>query len=477
MILSIKENKLIVTNAHPDFGNYFIYKTSYSYFDLNTGRPSVEVIERVAFTPTQDGWEFPTSQWIYSVMSAAQEFGEKLENPEILLNFKNPNGLIKDPYHLWGNQIDCLNKMTSYKHGIGILRTGAGKTTMISVLAKNLLDAGKKVIVMAPTNAVLHEIRDRFTSDFDIDCKYYFDPDKNIQFLNPKGFFKSKEFWHKDKYWRDIDCIIMDEVENCMNEKFLRVLEKIPAVKNMYGFSGTAHKVKGTEVVFKKAENMSDNEINLISQLGLTSWYEKPEDIKLNIIKIQPNLVFDKFENTDEMFNQVQVSFAGNEQLHEIIEKLFTLGTFKNLFIPFTSRVAIAKFLETSKRPIGMITGSGCQYRLIPGTELINCDLPFLKSLMKEEKIEIALSSVSGFAGVDYPDNWDSSLANSIGNNANRLVQAAGRVARAKNKEFNYIYIPSKGTVPVYTKQLKTGVKLMSEYYSQGKVTHSVIKL
>lgn len=477
MILSIQNDKLIVTNAHPDFGNYFIYKTSFSYFDLNTGRPSVEVIERVAFTPTDEGWEFPTPQWVYSVMNAAKEFGETLENPEFLLNFKNPEGLIKDPYHLWGNQIECLNKMTSYKHGIGILRTGAGKTTMISILAKNLIDQGKKVIVMAPTNAVLHEIRDRFTSDFGIDCKYYFDPEKQINFLNPKGYFKSNGFWHRDAYWQDIDCIIMDEVENCMNEKFLRVLEKIPAVKNMYGFSGTAHKVKGTEVEFKKGQILSDNEINLLSQLGFTSWYEKPEDVALNIIKVEPPIVFEKLEEDDEVFNKIQILFAGNEQVHETIEKLFAMNQFKNLFIPFTSRVAIAKFLEISQRPIGMITGSGCQYRLIPGTELIKCDLPFLKGLMKNGDIEIALSSVSGFAGVDYPDNWDSSLANSIGNNANRLVQAAGRVARAKNKEFNYFYILGKGNVPVYNKQLKTGVKLMKEYYSEGKVTLKTIKV
>lgn len=67
---------------------------------------------------------------------------------------------------------------------------------------------------------------------------------------------------------------------------------------------------------------------------------------------------------------------------------------------------------------------------------------------MKDELIEIALSSVSGFAGVDYPKNWNSSLANSIGNNVNRHVQAAGRVARAEGGIFYYFYILGKGTYP-----------------------------
>jgi hypothetical protein len=160
-----------------------------------------------------------------------------------------------------------------------------------------------------------------------------------------------------------------------------------------------------------------------------------------------------------------------------MIEKLFTEGHVKNLFIPFTSRVAIAKFIEMTDRPVGMITGSGCQYRFKKEDPLINCDLPFLKSLMKDGLIEIALSSVSGFAGVDYPDNWDSSLANSIGNNANRLVQAAGRVARAKEKIFNLFYCMGKGKVPVYNKQIKAAVKLMGDYYSEGTVTKKTIKL
>ena len=96
---------------------------------------------------------------------------------------------------------------------------------------------------------------------------------------------------------------------------------------------------------------------------------------------------------------------------------------------------------------------------------------------MRDGLIEIALSSVSGFAGVDYPDNWNSSLANSIGKNANRLVQAAGRVARAKEKKFNYFYSLAKGRVPVYNTHVKTGVKLMSDYYSEGNVTKKVITL
>jgi hypothetical protein len=410
-------------------------------------------------------------------MSAAKEFGLKLDNPEVLDSFKIPGGLIKDPYHLWENQVECLNKLTSYAHGIAILRTGAGKTTMISVLAKNLLDQGKKVLVMAPTNAVLHEIRDRFMNDFDINCKYYFDPTKNIQFLNPKGFFKSNGFWHRDEYWDDIDCIIMDEVENCMNERFLRALERIGVVKSMYGFSGTAHKIKGTELFFNRNSNHSDNEINLISQFGFTSWYEKPSDIDLNLIQIKPDLDINIPDVKDGMFDAIQVELAGNESYHSMIEKLFTEGHVKNLFIPFTSRVAIAKFIEMTDRPVGMITGSGCQYRFKKGDPLINCDLPFLKSLMKDGLIEIALSSVSGFAGVDYPDNWDSSLANSIGNNANRLVQAAGRVARAKEKIFNLFYCMGKGKVPVYNKQIKAAVKLMGDYYSEGTVTKKTIKL
>lgn len=478
MKLTIVDKKLIVSNIPREFGNEFIYKTSYSYFDMNMGRLSVEVIERIAFEVLKEGfWEFPTAQWIYPVMAAAKRVGLSIENPEILNEFRNEGGLIKDPHHLWGNQIDCLNKLTSYSHGIAILRTGAGKTTMISVLAKNLLDAGKKVLVMAPTNAVLHEIRDRFMGDFDVNCKYYFDPTKNIQFLNPKGFFKSNGFWHKDEYWDDIDCIIMDEVENCMNDKFLRAIERIGKVKNMYGFSGTAHKLKGTEVFFQTGTNHTDNEINLISQFGFTSIYEKPTDIDLNLVQIKPDLDINIPDVKDGMFDAIQVEIAGNDSYHEMIEKLFSEGHVRNLFIPFTSRVAIAKFIEKTTRGVGMITGSGCQYRLAGTENLINCDLPFLKSLMKSGDIELALSSVSGFAGVDYPDNWNSSLANAIGNNANRLVQAAGRVARAKEKAFNLFYCMGKGKVPVYNKHVKSAVKLMGDYYSEGKVTKKVLNL
>lgn len=502
MHLSLKGKKLLVTGASDDFGNEFIYKTAYSYYDLNLGRTNVEIIERVAFEVSKEGWEFPTLQWLYAIELAAIRTGEPIDNPEFLGEINTQGGLLLNTHHLWGNQIECLNKLTSKKHGIAIMRTGAGKTTMISVLAKNLLDAGKKVIVMAPTNAVLHEIRGRFEEDFGVDCKYYFDPEKQIQFLNPKGFFKSNAFWHRDAYWKDVDCIIMDEVENCMNERFLRAIEKISRVEHIYGFSGTASRREGTELNFIKGGNHTDNEINLVSQLGGTSWYEKPVDIELNIIRIKPDINFNlppsneydlldwevaNIDNeevlsrpkwkVDNAFNLIQIYFAGSSQLHNTVNNLFKSNYINNLFIPFTSRVAISKFAEISNRSIGTITGSGFQYRINKGDPWITVNLKEFKELMGSNTFDLVLASSAGFAGFDGSKNWDSALINSIGNNASQQVQSLGRVARSADKKMNCYYMLGKYNPPVYNKQLKNAIRLMKNYYSEGVVNEKVVIL
>lgn len=478
MKLEIRDNKLYLINAPNELGNQFIYKYPYKYSHPFLHKQITELIDKVPFYLCKNGdWEFPTVQWVYPIMRILAKNGHKIENPEILSQFSNPKGLLRNPYHLWDNQVKCINGLTSKSHGIAILRTGAGKTTMISVLAKNMLDQGLKTLVMAPTNGVLHEIRDRFSGDFGIDCKYYFDDTKKIHFVNPRGMFRSNKFWLHDPYWQDVDCIIMDEVESCMNDMFIKVLERIPRPKYMYGFSGTANKVTGGKLDFTTGGTHTDNELSLISYLGWTSWYEKPKDRILNIKRIRPQFDFGEVTKDikNDPFNQVPIKMASNQKYHDLINKLFEEKHVKNLFIPFVSRVAIDEFLKLSDKKIGLITGSGCQLVLTPQTEPVKCSLPELKEHAKKEKLDIIIGSRSAFAGIDFPPNWDSSLANPIGNLANSSVQAAGRVSRAK--EFNLLWFTCKGNIPVFNPQVRNTVKLMKNYYSQSIVNESEIKL
>lgn len=477
MELKIENKKLILVNAPDSLGDKFIYKYPHTTHNPFLGRQSTELIDRIPFYLKENKtWEFPTVQWVYPVMSTITQAGLNISNPEFLDQFRHPGGLLKDPHHLWDNQIKCMNTLTSRSHGIAILRTGAGKTTMISVLAKNLYDAGLKILVMAPTNGVLHEIRDRFSSDFNLDCSHYFDKTKKIHFVNPKGMFKSNKFWLHDPYWQDVDAIIMDEVESCMNPSFLRVLERIPRPKYMYGFSGTANKVTGGKLMFTPGGTHTDNELDLISHLGYTAWYEKPEDRIVNFKRITPSLklgVITKKERADA-FNKIPIKLASHPLYHKVIDKLFTDNHVKNLFIPFVSRVAINEFLKLTKRKVGLITGSGFQLALTPQGTPQKCTLNDIKEKAKINEIDLILGSRSAFAGIDFPPNWDSSLANAIGNLANSSVQAAGRVSRAK--EFNMFYFTCRGDVPVFNTQVRGAVKLMKAYYSESKITESTIK-
>jgi hypothetical protein len=446
--------------------------------DYSIGRQRTRYIDRIPFTEDSKGrWEFDTPQWIFSIMSLANSEGIILENPEILDTFKVEGSLLSNPYHLFPEQINCMKGLTSKTHGIAILRTGAGKTTMISVLAKNMLDKGLKVLVMAPSNGVLHEIRDRFASEFKIDCKYYFDDTKKIHFVNPRGMFRSNKFWLHDPYWQDVDCILFDEVESCMNDLFLRVLDNIPAPKYMYGFSGTANKVTGGVLNFTPGGKHTDNELNLISYLGWTAWYEKPKDRKVNFKRITPSLKLGALtkEEYEDPFNKVIIKLAKHPLYHRLIKSLFDDGHVKNLFIPFVSRVAIDEFLKLSPFRIGLITGSGFQLVLTPQGTPQKCTLDELKEQAKNMKLDIILGSRSAFAGIDFPPNWDSSLANAIGNLANSSVQAAGRVSRAK--EFNMFWFTCRGTVPVFNSQVRNSVKLMKTYYSESETTDSKINL
>lgn len=480
MKIELKNDKCYLTNISKEeesLGNDFIYKYPHKYHDYYSGRMQTRYIDRIPFIldESTNSWEFPTTQWAYPVMKLLKEKGITIENPEALNSLKNTKSLVSNPYHLWSNQIDCLDKVTSYKHGISILRTGAGKTTMISVLAKNMLDKGIKTLVMAPTNGVLHEIRDRFSKDFKIDCKYYFDETKKIHFINPRGMFRSNKFWLHDPYWQDVGCIIFDEVENCMNDLFLRVLDRIPSPEYMYGFSGTANKVTGGKLEFNPGGKHTDNELNLISYLGWTSWYEKPKDRKVNFIRITPSLKLGPLtkEEKEDPFNKVVIKVASHPDYHRIIESLFKDNHVKNLFIPFVSRVAIDEFLKLTKFRVGLITGSGFQKVLVPQSDPVKCTLDDIKDLAKNNSLDIILGSRSAFAGIDFPPNWNSSLANAIGNLANSSVQAAGRVSRAT--EFNMFWFTCRGNVPVFNTQVRGAVKLMKTYYSESKTTDKQI--
>lgn len=477
MTVEIENNKLYLSDVDNDLGDKFIYKYPHQYHDFAAGRMVTRYIDRIPFSvDDKDRWVFPTPQWIFPIMDIAVKEKLTLNNPEILDRFKVKDKLLSNNYHLWDNQVKCLEEVTSKSHGIAILRTGAGKTTMISVLAKNALDKGLKVLVMAPSNGVLHEIRDRFSKDFKIKCKYYFDDTKKIHFINPRGMFRSNKFWLHDPYWQDIDCIIFDEVESCMNEMFLKVLNRIPSPKFMYGFSGTANKVTGGKLEFNPGGKHTDNELNLISYLGGTTWYEKPKDRIVNFKRIEPSLKIGEItkEDREDPFNKIPIKVASTDNYHKLIKKLFTDGHVKNLFIPFVSRVAINEFLKRTPFKVGLITGSGFHKVMTPQSEPEKCTLDDIKELASKNKIQLILGSRAAFAGIDFPPNWDSSLANAIGNLANSSVQAAGRVSRAK--EFNMFWFTCRGQVPVFNQQVRGAVKLMKQYYSESKTTDTKIK-
>lgn len=478
MKIEIENNKIYLSNVeNTSLGDEFIYKYPQTYMDFYTNKPKTRLIDRIPFKEDKlKRWEFPSTQWLYSIKKLSQEKKWVIENPEVFDGLKSPINLLPKTYHLWANQITCLNEMLSFRHGIGILRTGAGKTTMISVLTKNLIDLGFKVLVMAPTNGVLQELRDRYKKDFNVKCDHYFDPKEKLHFVNPRGMFKSNKFWLHDPYWKDIDCIIFDEVENCMNDMFLRVLDRIPSPTYMYGFSGTANKVTGGILEFTPGKVLNDNHLNLLTYLGWTSRYEKPEDRILNIIRIEPSLdlgVITK-EDREDPFNKIVIKLASNKDYHSLIKKLFDTKKVRNLFIPFVSRVAISEFLKLTPFRVGLITGSGCQTVLVPQTDPVKCTLDELKDLAKNNKLDIIIGSRSAFAGIDLPPNWNSSLANAIGNLANSSVQAAGRVSRAT--EFNLFWFTCKGKVPVFNTQVRSTIKLMKSYYSESEVIEKNIK-
>ena len=480
MKLILKDKTIVIESPVKGLEEEFVYLYPHKYMDYYSRRIKTKNLKRVPFIKLNDGsLKFPTEQWIYTIKNIIDKNNWTIDNPEIykIFSINKKESLIENRYHLWDSQIKCLETLTEKPHGIAILRTGAGKSEMISVLAKNALDKKLKVVVMAPSSGVLQELKDRFSNTFNIDVNYYFDNSKDIQFINPKGLFRSSKFWIHDEYWKDIDVIIFDEVESCMNEKFFNVLDNIPKIKFMYGFSGTANKATGGVLKFNPGKLHSENEINLISYLGLTGWYEKPEDRIVNFVRIGPSLKLGDLTKAEraDAWNKVPVKIASNKNYHKIIETLFNEGHVKNLFIPFISRVAIAEFLKNTKRKVGLITGSGFQLVLVPGSKPTKSTLEEIKEKAKSGEIDIILGSKSAFAGIDFPPNWDSSLANSIGNMANASVQAAGRVSRAK--EFYLYYFTCRGNVPVFNTQIRQTVKLMKEYYSESEIKESNINM
>lgn len=379
-------------------------------------------------------------------------------------------------YGLREQQLEDLNHLLKYRHGLFQVTTGYGKTDLQAALAHLLSEAGHVVVILTPTDATKAEITHRMNWRYGYEFEYY-DPTSNVNIFNVNGFCRSHLYEVDDPFWSTVDYIIGEECELVVNEKGDELISLCSNLKGAYGFSATAEKFNADPLVFSKdvglVEMLTDNR-SVVNNFGSSIVYRIPEGLDLNLYEINTSILdrvtFTSSEDKPETYASRVRDLFGDDEFSELICRV--AKKFKPLFLPINRTTILDDLLIYHFLPKGMnvlnICGRGFEYYKDGSEEEELLSIEESKELLRSGKVDIVTATRSGFRALDFPEI--KSVFHIVGKHATEVVQYIGRATR--NKEFNVIGIKSRGNVPSYTEHYNNRINMINSYYRRCNIKH-----
>lgn len=154
-------------------------------------------------------------------------------------------------------QLDAVNKCLKKKRQIILSATGSGKSLIIYMLIRSILESSnKKILIVVPTVGLVNQMYGDFAeysqddSMFDTDnmCHKVFsgeikESNKPITISTWQSLYKLPQ-----KYFEQYDCVIGDEVHTFQAKACTSIMDKSINAFYRFGFTGTIQDAKSNEI-------------------------------------------------------------------------------------------------------------------------------------------------------------------------------------------------------------------------------------
>lgn len=393
---------------------------------------------------------------------------------DYLSSFIDPIKVDND--NLYDYQLEDANQLLKYKRGLFQTYTGYGKTELICHLINLFSEMGKRVLMMAPGNIPMSEIKNRYHKLYGYSAPY-FDYESNINIININGFPRSYKFNKDHVYWESVDVILGDEAEYLINDTGVGIINACTNCSRIYGFSATADKLNAEPILLRSGNRpIVQRNRFLINYFGFSTVYKSPSKFNIDIINIMTTI----FDDLDDDWSHLSEIPEESKSYMLAMMRMFSKDKFcrglakvayreKGIFIPMESLLVIDNWIKNYfNKPdtiVVNVCGRGIELYL-GGKFKTNINLSELKMMVADNMIDILVGTRSSYRAMDLPEltkvlPLTSKLAASV-------IQIIGRVARTESFQI-YNLQPLKH-IKVYTYNMNERMKLITSYYSNCRV-------
>jgi len=155
-------------------------------------------------------------------------------------------------------QVDAVHKALNHKRAVLVSPTGSGKSLIIYIVSRWLLDQGKKVLVVVPTTSLVEQMYGDF-SDYSATSSWHVDDhcqklysgfpkrvDHDVLFTTWQSIVRQPRQW-----FDQFDAVIGDEAHLFKAKSLTTIMEKMPGVAYRIGTTGSLDDKKLNRLVLQ----------------------------------------------------------------------------------------------------------------------------------------------------------------------------------------------------------------------------------
>jgi hypothetical protein len=280
-----------------------------------------------------------------------------------------------------------------------------GKSEVLGTLARYYESNNIRTLYVTSSSKALDELRDRSCNKFGVKNPGYYSIDKEINFINAKGFWSSNISKTPEvlNHLRETKVILFDEVEQSLNDAMCHALDNyFPNVTNMYGFSATANKSDSERLIPKNKCYYEEVNSRLVKYFGYATCYRLPDFKIINIIEykvgdsIKVNIPKDKSVDINFVKDKL---YDNGKFIHHLNKLLINLKSKGTTFIPINRTQVIYNLIDNLiDLNILILDSTGFKFE----GKYIN--LNEAKELVRNHKVDVFFSTKSGYNSLDFPN-------------------------------------------------------------------------
>lgn len=348
---------------------------------------------------------------------------------------------LSDPLFLTPEQYGIVrDRVTRKFRGVLQIKTGWGKSYVISYLNAAYRGAGKK-LVLANNNQVCDTLRLR-AEQLGVSTE-------NTRFLNPVAFMNSNRSEDPEelKWFEDVELIQIDESES-VPPSTRKILDLCGRKRFVYGYSASPEKVKGIWLKdWTVIRSVNSDCLDVLENIGFSIYYIAPKkEISLKIItteglpaETEPyRLKFVKDERAALAVRQMasQDNLFKNDVIFKAIDLCLERSS-GTLYVPYKfTKHGDRLFRHYARAGKSVVQWDGKKMR---GNRRSPADIREIAEMLEKGEADLFLASSVSYRGVDFRNIYDIFMF--ISSQFNDVTQIVGRGGRGGTESPVSVYL------------------------------------